>query len=88
MDSYCTSTFYMLINDLAGCDSMRRVFQPYQTVCGKKKKLSKNISLRAFMLKLSRLNFFGQAQFYFGHAQFYFEHAQFRIEQLLNFSAI
>ena len=44
--------------------------------------------MRAFMLKLSRLNFFGQAQFYFGHAQFYFEHAQFRIEQLLNFSAI
>ena len=33
------------------------------------------------MSKLSRLNFFGQAQFYFGHAQFYFEQAQFRIEQ-------
>ena len=41
-------------------------------------------TLRAFMLKLSRLNFFGQAQFYFGHAQFQIEQVQNKIEQALS----
>ena len=40
--------------------------------------------MRALMSKWSRLNFFGQAQFYFGHAQFQIEQVQNKIEQALS----